>query len=364
MSAADTGTTGVPGVVGLMSAAPKIIGGLLWGKKPTDRGFYLRDPLTGIKSRVGRRAYYRAQAARRMDPNVQAGPVLLPGPPGPILVPGVPPWVSLPVLWTVIGSTTSGAVEAYKNKQAETQKELDDLIKKGAREKAAADKKAAADLKKAQAKQAKWERDRAKRLAKERGVLTQGRRTPGGTHGDAWQPAKSSKAGGPGDPPTEPGKSGVNVTVNMPGPVAVPSPGRADAGLYAPKIYRRYLPMPAALPAAVPAPPPLWKTLLIGGIPTALPALSKLLGTGSGKRSPKFTDPLTGFNTGGASYVQTESYSSSAFGPPAGATDTCSCDPKKKRGKKKRRTICYKGSYVETATGLQKHKRERIQCRA
>lgn len=42
----------------------------------------------------------------------------------------------------------------------------------------------------------------------------------------------------------------------------------------------------------------------------------------------------------------------------------CKCGPKKKRGKRKPRTVCYKGSYTETASGISKRKRERVPCRA
>lgn len=56
-----------------------------------------------------------------------------------------------------------------------------------------------------------------------------------------------------------------------------------------------------------------------------------------------------------SSWPQTEPATSSKCKP-------CKCKKPKKRGPRKARSVCYKGSYTETATGLRKHKRTRVPC--
>jgi len=49
---------------------------------------------------------------------------------------------------------------------------------------------------------------------------------------------------------------------------------------------------------------------------------------------------------------------------PRGRPKDCVCDEEKKKEKKKRkpRSECWKGSYIETATGTKKHRREQVTC--
>jgi hypothetical protein len=51
--------------------------------------------------------------------------------------------------------------------------------------------------------------------------------------------------------------------------------------------------------------------------------------------------------------------------PPSTPTRTkkCECPPKKKRGPKKVRDVCYAGTYTERASGLRKSKRRKVPCR-
>jgi len=148
------------------------------------------------------------------------------------------------------------------------------------------------------------------------------------------------------------------VVVNVPGPVE-PSKPTDDPRLRVPEIYRQRIPEPSIPPAPV----PLWKQAGLLVLPTALPALSKMLGTGSGKKARR-RDPLTLEQGPAVSYDPSAFAWPNAFGDSGGkatGTKTCEC-PKKKRGKRKLRTVCYKGSYVETAKGLTKRKREQVPC--
>lgn len=76
--------------------------------------------------------------------------------------------------------------------------------------------------------------------------------------------------------------------------------------------------------------------------------------------SPPGTDPLTYFRTPGVPYLQTGSGYSGSTGS---LEDTCRQLRKQKRKPKKRRTVCYRGTYTETQTGLSKRKKERIPCK-
>lgn len=50
--------------------------------------------------------------------------------------------------------------------------------------------------------------------------------------------------------------------------------------------------------------------------------------------------------------------------PYAGSSGTCECKPQRQRRKKSRRTVCYRGTYTETSTGLTKRRKEKIPCRS
>lgn len=194
------------------------------------------------------------------------------------------------------------------------------------------------------------------------------------------------KPGGPGrkptinpaPPPRAPDRPGVptsappvaaapTIIINMPQPPAAPrAPAptpkpktpKPGAGLSVPKIYRKPLPVPT-VPVSVPA----WKRYATLAAPFA-PSILGLLKPAAAQKVRVFVDPLTVPQETVGNYFQLETAPSGAFGgsKPTGSK-TCSCAPKK-RGKRKRRTVCYKGSYVERATGITKRKRERVPCQA
>jgi len=155
-----------------------------------------------------------------------------------------------------------------------------------------------------------------------------------------------------------PGRAGSAVRV-----LPRPAPGAVATPVLSPVVVTaKRIPMPA------PAPAPsvwsragsiLWSTvgkpyvdqkLVQFGQPKVrkqrLPAVNPFYGPAPGQA------PLTA--------VQPFAVPSAA---PEPARKKCRCPTKRKKsGPRKRRSICYKGSYTETATGLRKHKREQVPC--
>jgi hypothetical protein len=139
--------------------------------------------------------------------------------------------------------------------------------------------------------------------------------------------------------------------------------------LSVPRITARRLPVPrvpARAPPAVKLPPkPLWQQLL-----AFTPAILPLLRPSQGNRNViKLQDPLTPPSTGGLPFPQVSTLVSpyaQAFGygasPPGSKAKSCVCT-KRKRGPKKKRTVCYAGTFTERASGLNKRKRRRIPCK-
>lgn len=113
-----------------------------------------------------------------------------------------------------------------------------------------------------------------------------------------------------------------------------------------------------ALPRPAPRPVSPWPGLISRGISAAQPYLLKL----AEPRQPRtaseaWSPPETVGRVVPLTQVQ-------PFAVPSPAAAKCKCPkPKRKpRGPRKRRAVCYKGSYVETATGLRKRKREQVPC--
>lgn len=130
-----------------------------------------------------------------------------------------------------------------------------------------------------------------------------------------------------GEPAPEPSVS------RRPDPVAQPIPWETPFDEPLPRAEPAPAPAPRARPPVV-APPTVLPIGPYGGEPLA-PALMP---------SPELATPPV-FSR-----------------PPA---DPCNCQeskPKKKR-KKKPRSVCYRGTYTERATGLQKRRRERVDCK-
>lgn len=366
--------SGSPSPVGLMQLAAPLLQRAIGGPNDVTKGLWrvLRPAAQQYLNIV-----QGAQAGTPRPPsgpmNTGGTPPLLPGPVNapPMTTPGVPPWLALPVLWTVIGETTSEVAKKYESPEDRWNRQQKELEKK----RAAEAKKRAALEKKQRAAQAKKDAaykkkiDEAKRRAaiilqrQARGGSESGR---GGRRGAYFPPGASSPPGG-GTPGTAPGAPSVNVTVNIPSAPSSSSapkrPPRADAGLSVPKIYRRPLPVPAPLPPT-PSPFAKYAPLLL---PSVLPALSSLLRTRPGSKRTGARDPLTVINNPPVASSYPMGFASSSFGgfpPTPTKTKACSCGPKKKRGPRKRRTVCYKGSYVERASGITKRKREEVPCQA
>jgi len=94
-------------------------------------------------------------------------------------------------------------------------------------------------------------------------------------------------------------------------------------------------------------------------LPLLLPSGRSRLRDPLSQVSPPGTDPLTYYRTPGVPYLETGSGYSGLTGS---LEDTCRQLRKQKRKPKKRRNVCYRGTYTETQTGLQKRKKERIPC--
>lgn len=167
----------------------------------------------------------------------------------------------------------------------------------------------------------------------------------------------------------------VTVTakrMQMPQPRPAPAPARAPtqapkrelAVLTVPQIVvpRMSAPAPGRTPAKVSAPapgtalPPKWKTFLDPlTLAYLLPRGAQR--TGSGRKLRFTTDPLT---------VNIPGPLTSPLGAFAGVPNTaeCSCSKSpKKRGKRKARTVCYEGTYRETANGIRKLRRKEVPCK-
>ncbi|MGB8853053.1 MAG: hypothetical protein WCC69_05750, partial [Pirellulales bacterium] len=136
-------------------------------------------------------------------------------------------------------------------------------------------------------------------------------------------------------------------------------------------VNPKRLPVPKQ-PRPMPAPPPkqpLWLTLL----PLLGPSLLGFLQPGQGNRTVvRLTDPLTrpqpdspGGNPFPLTQPQTLVQSFGAFGGTPGAvgTNTCECKAPRKKGRKKKRTVCYSGTYIERADGTRKTKKRKVPCK-
>jgi len=145
-------------------------------------------------------------------------------------------------------------------------------------------------------------------------------------------------------------------------------------------VYVPYAAIPAA-PVAPPAAAAAPRSILgmspaqLAGL--AVPTLLALL-AGAGNSSRRRRDPLTvpqtpllpglpdipGLGlTPGSFPLPWPGGSGIGGGGTLSATGQCECPPKRKRGPKKRRSVCYSGTYVERASGLSKSRTRKITCR-
>lgn len=173
-------------------------------------------------------------------------------------------------------------------------------------------------------------------------------------------------------PPRIPSENFPPSPVLPPEPLTVPSiyrprmkvprtvqPGRITDTLSVPTITARPLPVPK--PAGPPRPMPvasLPKPSIFSKFdPLTLAYLLPRGSTIRGGRLRIVGDPLTANIPGPLT-----SPSSAFAGVPATADCSCSKSPKK-RGKRKRRTVCYEGTYRETASGTRKLRRAEVPCK-
>lgn len=167
-------------------------------------------------------------------------------------------------------------------------------------------------------------------------------------------------------PPREPPMTPYYVPVPNPGPVDVPAPRPRvrprPESLPDPATWPSAWPAPTQLPAPRPIPTPRPFPLPGFRWPMLLPFLPLLTTFRPPEMSRPVRTPLTPTNPGQLpSPVETPL----AFPQPLPApSSSCVCtDTKpKKRGKKKPREVCYRGTYVERRNGLIKRKRERVKC--
>ncbi len=111
-----------------------------------------------------------------------------------------------------------------------------------------------------------------------------------------------------------------------------------------------------------------WTTYARAALPF-LPLLSSLTQPGKGRSRRR--DPLTQpqpEESLGASSSLTSFYSTgvaSAFGPPAGTvgSNTCECKAPRPKRRKRKRTVCYSGTYTERADGTRKTKKRKVPCK-
>lgn len=171
-----------------------------------------------------------------------------------------------------------------------------------------------------------------------------------------------------GDPFPPQGSPPITVIVQMPRepkpPKKQPNPMAGLGGIY---VNRARLPVPTVTPT--PAKVPLWMQLL----PLLGPSLLGFLQPRQGNRTVlNLTDPLTPPatdngnpfpDTSGLTPFQTQVGDYAAFGGDgAVGSNTCECKPKRKKGRKKKRTVCYSGTFIEGANGIRKYKKRKVQC--
>jgi hypothetical protein len=276
-------------------------------------------------------------------------------PPPPVTVPLPPQWA---IAWDIFGRVLRpgerpwGVENPYAKQQEAARKKAEAAKRKA---EAAAKRKAAEYQRKIEA-----QKKRAAKILADRAnaqVPKSGGRGAGSQRRPWEAPPKR-----PGTPSNE---QVVRVVIETPEPKAPAAPkSRApskNAGLERVVVTARRVPVPVPPP---PAPSPWLKYGQL--VAPLIPSLSSLLNVGPNRRRSRARDPLTVPQTPGLPSTATSPFAFSGFGGVGAptSTKTCECAKKRKRGPKKKRTVCYKGSYVERASGITKRKRERVPCQA
>ena len=401
MASPDSGGgIGIGTVLGVGGFVARVIGNTIFGRNPKDRGFYIKQydaaGNTVSRTRVGVRAYNAAVAAG-YRPGAQGGtvtPIRPPGstpPPSPDVPPPAPGGMRGEAVrqGAVLGAWLIGqmGVDALR-KAAAAKKAKEKADKKKA---AAAKKKAEAEAKKRAAEEAK-RREILSRVMTGRAPQTAGR-------GPITGPMSGNRMYDlPRNPatPSRAARTAMDVYIhNAPAAAATPTISavedvRLDPFIRTSENLEKQFPIKVALDyepilrhaPRLPARKGALRTgrkVAKGGLAKAKAVYGKYLEVGAfattlytafaPKTQPKnrvakssSSDPLTGVQPGLLALPQ-------AALQPAYAYDRkgkCSCPKpkKKKRGPRKARTVCYKGSFTERAFGTSKRKREQVPCQA
>lgn len=259
---------------------------------------------------------------------------------------------------TISNEWSRAHAEEVKKAEALRKKRLADAIKKAKAE----DLKRAKEIAAAQKRYEDALRRQTPRGGTRRATIITGQspwevphRSGGAAHSTGSEPPQSA-ASSPGRLPAK-----VSAPSPVPKPAAAPAP--APTTVYAPPaVFSGGSPWPTPAPAAAPS---IWG-LAVRLAPALLPLLiprSQQFRIGLPR---SFADPLTPPAASNLTAAQPSAlaYPYGAGAYPGAATATkkcCPCKPKK-RGPRKPRTVCYKGSYTETASGTSKRKREQIPC--
>lgn len=359
------------GVAGIIASGLNAIGSALRGGPGFSNSRFLRDFARQIGPALD------ARRGTAQTPNVPA-PYVPPSPPAPYLPPtqpGAPGGPLSGIIWQeIINKAREDSARLMRDTEAEKAKRAEEKAKKRAAKKAANE----ARQKKIDAQKKRAEEILAKRAGAT--VPRGGSRGAVGRGRAPWEPKVERPSSPPGG-----GAAGtappITVIVNIPGPGTGTGSG-ASSGQKGPKetklerikVTARYQRLPnrtikiPTLPKTAPVPggllgkyPILGKILSAG---TLLSPLSSLVFPVGAPKKGRRSDPLTASQQQVVPFAQSSPAFFMGGGTPT-KTKTCECKPKKrKKGPKKRRTVCYRGTYYETPTGTRKRKREQIPCEA
>lgn len=154
-------------------------------------------------------------------------------------------------------------------------------------------------------------------------------------------------------PPPVPGSLPSTVPVPRTGTIAAPRPATvpATSSLPLPTIAGLVLPALGAWVSAV-AGPTVGAIAgpIVGPIVGPLPGIGPLPGPGAAPRPQPLPSPLTAFNTAPATSAARD------------LDEQCRARARQRRKKRKPRSVCYRGTYVEKRNGTIKRRKEKVRC--
>ena len=168
--------------------------------------------------------------------------------------------------------------------------------------------------------------------------------------------------GGRGKGPPRRGGPGISPPIIFPVP---PMGGTQPPPPPSPRLIPR--PQPRVLPGGAPAP-----TTTAPPAPAPAPApaptkLQKIIGAAAqlsslfSKQKPlsRTKVDISAFQNAAQQPIGLTAFNPQGVGS---GTGKCKCGPKKPRKKRPPRSVCYRGTYVETPTGLRKRRGKRVSC--